>query len=623
MPPPQKNGNGLSGRGETSFAQLLVNLSAERAGVEEELRRLRFENDVLRQSVNPQVTLKDSKTLDFMGPNPHPRMPFNPTTNIAKLDHPFTDTTGLAAPEPCTDAFAPRPPDDTGVVHFGASNGHMDKKGSLALRHHSDGTDGFSPPRTPPLSRSTSVQHGRKSVHTNKNEMKKLVHAYEGKDMLETAGADRKSLRHKMLAGDELVFVPEAGDRDVSVTKRVTTTFTNLSAPGDSPSRAAALRMLKWWPFDAVVAFVVVLDFVVLGLTVQNSLHPSGRPTEDFILHVLDRSCTVFYVVELSIRFYGCGWRFCLKNGFIRLDCVLVACAVLELVMTTILNNMKEGNEIIGKLSVLRILRVARIGRAARLTVHLRTLWLLISGLHHSASTIFWTFIMITGITYAFALLGMEMLPPDDLDMSTLFNEVAVLHFGDLVQAMLTLLQVLTLDSIAGIYRPLITEADGAWMRLVVALYFILYILFVSIALMNLVTAVMVEGAMQQASEDREFIEKMEEEKKKKMLPELKDMFQLIDADGSGQVSLEELIEAPEELKNRLKEITGSGSPVEIFQLIDEDESNSLMVDEFLDGLLKCANGTGIQQFQMERLVRQVGRLKQVCVDDQGYAAYL
>eukprot|EP00929_Paragymnodinium_shiwhaense_P098654 TRINITY_DN6013_c0_g1_i2.p1 TRINITY_DN6013_c0_g1~~TRINITY_DN6013_c0_g1_i2.p1 ORF type:complete len:594 (-),score=94.64 TRINITY_DN6013_c0_g1_i2:271-2052(-) len=568
-----------------------------------------------------------SKKLDFMSADPQPRIPFIAVTNITKLDSNFPDTSGLSEPQCADDTAAPPPPDDVMVAGYALAN-------VRGLRWHA-GDSLATPPRTPrtPLSPSgwsmKSGTHGRRNPH-DKAETKKLVTAYEGSadnpvgatpSTTASASAGGKSMREKVLAGeDRAMLTPEDEDHG----KVQSATLTKVAAAKDSYNRPGcrdlALRLLKWWPFDALVAFVVLLDFVVLGVTVQNSLHPSGSETMDFVIYFMDRACTVFYVVELALRFYGCGWRWCLSNGFIRLDCILVACAVSELLMTTILTSMAEGKDIIGKMSVLRILRVARIGRAARLTVHLRTLWLLISGLQHSATTIFWTFIMITGITYAFALLGMELIPPDDLDTSTVYNALAVDHFGDLMQSMLTLLQVLTMDSIAGIYRPLITEAEGNGFKLVLAVYFLLYILFVSIALMNLVTAVMVEGAMQQANEDKEFVAKMEVERRKRMLPELREMFATIDIDGSGQVTLEELIDAPEELKCRLKEITGSGSPVEIFQLIDEDESNSLAVDEFLDGLLKCANGAGIYQFQMERLIRQVGRLKQVCVDGLGWS---
>merc|ERR1712232_1402609 len=111
-----------------------------------------------------------------------------------------------------------------------------------------------------------------------------------------------------------------------------------------------------------------------------------------------------------------------------------------------------------------------------------------------------------SGITYAFALCGMQIFPPRDLNTDTEFNAAAVAHFGSLMDTMLIWLQLLTLDSAAAFYRILIVDGE---MPLTASVYVITYIMVVSIATMNLVTAVMVEGAMQQAAEDKELLQKV------------------------------------------------------------------------------------------------------------------
>ena len=63
---------------------------------------------------------------------------------------------------------------------------------------------------------------------------------------------------------------------------------------------------------------------------------------------------------------------------------------------------------------------------------------------------------------------------------------------------MITLSQFVTQDSIAAIYSPLIKA------RPVLVLYFLALLFIVSIALMNLVTAVLVEGALEHARQEKE-----------------------------------------------------------------------------------------------------------------------
>jgi len=68
------------------------------------------------------------------------------------------------------------------------------------------------------------------------------------------------------------------------------------------------------------------------------------------------------------------------------------------------------------------------------------------------------------------------------------------------------------------------------------------FILVVSTALMNLITALMVENALAQAENDKEANKLHQLAKKKKMVAELHDLFQNLDKDGSGDVDLAELL---------------------------------------------------------------------------------
>ena len=63
-------------------------------------------------------------------------------------------------------------------------------------------------------------------------------------------------------------------------------------------------------------------------------------------------------------------------------------------------------------------------------------------------------------------------------------------HFPELFVTMLSLVQFVTLDSIGSIYAPLVRKDP------LLLIFFMLFILIVSIALMNLVTAVIVEGEL-------------------------------------------------------------------------------------------------------------------------------
>eukprot|EP00927_Polykrikos_kofoidii_P084314 TRINITY_DN8848_c0_g1_i3.p1 TRINITY_DN8848_c0_g1~~TRINITY_DN8848_c0_g1_i3.p1 ORF type:complete len:849 (+),score=154.29 TRINITY_DN8848_c0_g1_i3:86-2548(+) len=367
--------------------------------------------------------------------------------------------------------------------------------------------------------------------------------------------------------------------------------------------RAQAYNVLKHTMFDGFIGFVICLDGLLLGLEAQNDLRQFL--TSDAILKISGIVFKVVFLFELLLRFYAFGVKGAYSNSWIRFDCLLVVCSALDVVMLSV---VRAGEDVVTSIVIVRVFRLARLVRAARLMVQFRELWLLISGLRASFGTVMWTFLLLFLISYTFAVLGMEVIAPRDLQRNTPFKAVASEKFGGLMEAMLTLLQVVTLDSIAAIYRPLILDSDG--MPFFCTCYFVTFILFVSVALMNLVTAVMVEGSMQQADADREAMAALEEKRKKNLMPKLREMFEALDEDKSGEVSLDEIESAPKELTDQLRAITKVDDLTEIFHLLDDDDSGSVLIDEFLDGILKGSSGDVLQKLQMQRIMKQMNQLR-------------
>ncbi|CAL1153290.1 unnamed protein product, partial [Cladocopium goreaui] len=122
-------------------------------------------------------------------------------------------------------------------------------------------------------------------------------------------------------------------------------------------------------------------------------------------------------------------------------------------------------------------------------------------------------------LMYIAAVTGMELIKVDqELPVDHPYNAAASLCFRDTMDAILTLLQVFSFDSIGGIYRPLVKQNVFCFV------YFVLAMLILSIALMNLVTAVMVNSSLDQASQDKEAKKAWEAARKAKQMESLKKM---------------------------------------------------------------------------------------------------
>jgi hypothetical protein len=128
---------------------------------------------------------------------------------------------------------------------------------------------------------------------------------------------------------------------------------------------------------------------------------------------------------------------------------------------------------------VLRVFRLFRLARALRLLVQFRTLWMLVQGLIHSCSTIFYTVVLITLILYIFSCIGVETIAIPYIDEQSDFGDLVREYWSSVPNCMLSLVRFVTLDSIGSIYEPMIKQQNHLIM------FFMPFLLIVSIALMS------------------------------------------------------------------------------------------------------------------------------------------
>eukprot|EP00435_Cladocopium_sp_Y103_P034170 s309_g8.t1 len=111
--------------------------------------------------------------------------------------------------------------------------------------------------------------------------------------------------------------------------------------------------------------------------------------------------------------------------------------------------------------------------------------------------------------------------------------------------------------------------------------------LVVSIGLMNLVTAVLVENALENAEQEKELERLQLKNKVKGALPAMVEIFKVLDQDHSGCISREEIEHVPLDiLPSKLLESISIPSMADLFELLDVDGTGSLTQGEFVEGLL-------------------------------------
>jgi len=235
----------------------------------------------------------------------------------------------------------------------------------------------------------------------------------------------------------------------------------------------------------------------------------------------------------------------------------------------------------------------------------------LTEGFLSSAGTMASAVVMLVLTLYIFACLGAEVVAKQTWETKVV-NEFVGERFSTLPLIMLSLVQFITLDSISGFYFPMILE------RPAMSIYFLALIVFVGVAVMNLITAALVEAAVSSATEDKEMQSFYNRQKSKKLKPSLEKFFHVLDRTGDNVVTAQEIIEDLQNeltIPSNLRGIVTEARIVELFDQMDHDGNGKLSQEEFVNGMLMVAfSEVPVESKQMLHLLiktrSQMGRLE-------------
>jgi hypothetical protein len=374
----------------------------------------------------------------------------------------------------------------------------------------------------------------------------------------------------------------------------------------DPTRTTGCLSSLHWRDVLNVVGGVVIVSHIVcIGFTTEYSLQ--GRESQ--ILHILENLFLGYYIMEMFIFLFVDGWRTSFHDRWFCFDVLLVGIAILSQWLFPLLVYLTTGSgEVIGleKALIIRILRLGRLLRALRVIESFADLWKLVAGIIRSTRTVLSACVLIVIILYVFALVGVEVVRKDQklLDDETT-RELVLGHFDSVFGVFLTLVQFANADSIAGLYDPVIRVQP------VLALYFGAVWIVVTILLMNLVTAVVIQNAIDMGAEDAEATSREKKKRLQRMVPLLKDAFKAVDRSSDGKLQIDEIeLLCNLNLPRELKKIMEKDRMKDLFRRLDSDETGDVSMEEFVKGICQIAlSDVPIETTQMLSMLRVQGKV--------------
>ncbi|CAJ1341465.1 unnamed protein product [Effrenium voratum] len=366
--------------------------------------------------------------------------------------------------------------------------------------------------------------------------------------------------------------------------------------------------------FGYIIIAFIVANSLTMGIQADWMVTHIGEDAP-MVFDIFENMFAVVFTCELVMRifvynvnfFRMADWKW---NIF---DTLVVGLQLFDIITTLTIqagsNNQAGANfNFMRLVRLMRLLRILRLMRVLRFVQELRSMVMSIAA---SLRSLMWTIVLLAFLMYGVGVCLTQMVADRGLEDPLIMQRTPEikLFYGSLVEALVSLFAGIT----GGIdwndlLEPLETEI-GPWL----AALFVLYIAFAVLAMMNVVTGIFVESALQSTRADEE----------KEVRQQLQELFRHVDAGHDGCISWEEFrqhLENPdmmrcfESLGFDISEAYG------LFNLLDTDQSGNIECEELLEGCLRLrgpANAIDVATLQYSsKRVFEWWRGNMDCVQD-------
>jgi len=347
------------------------------------------------------------------------------------------------------------------------------------------------------------------------------------------------------------------------------------------PSAPCLTRWIEAPAFDLVCACVIILNSILIGCSIQ---WLTSHDEEHISMKVASYICSVFFAAELALRLCAQGCEFFLSpenRNWNWFDLLLVVLSVLDFVLTDLVG-MKGQQATLGSVvKTIKMLRIVRLFRVFRFFQELSLLALMVID---SMRSLVWALVMLTIITYVFAIC-LTSRASEYLKLADDRSEKVDQYFGSIGRTTHSLIQTMLAGVSWGEFSDVLYAVD--WFSH--ALFFF-YVFFTMLAVLNIITGVFVDNAVESARNQRDVMMQKEMEIKETYIREMRELFAQMDEDESGTITHQEIKEYLDDPRVLLYfQVLGldARDSEKLFSLIDERGNEEVSVQEFIDGCLR------------------------------------
>lgn len=347
--------------------------------------------------------------------------------------------------------------------------------------------------------------------------------------------------------------------------------------------------------FSAIITVLILVNVILLGVEVDlyasldvNQEVPSWYGTANAII-------VGIFVLEIGLKIFALGCRDFWRgrdSAWNVLDFTIVFISVLDVVLQLLSSTLDTGiASLVRAIRIARAVRGIRLIRIFRYITALRTLALSIIS---TLGSLFWTMALFMLMFYFFAIVLTQLVADncrflkmdgDSLGTGPLCREILPKYWASVPESMLTLFMAITNGvSWDETIRPL-REVSKVAIIFVVA-----YVALAVFAILNVVTGVFCNTAIESAHADKEVATIKQVNSKDQQLDSLRSVFREIDSRCTNEVSFEDVEEAISkgELGSFMEAMGVSTDDVwTLCMLLDSDKNGRIDLEEFVSGCMQ------------------------------------
>lgn len=336
--------------------------------------------------------------------------------------------------------------------------------------------------------------------------------------------------------------------------------------------------------FLGLLTLLIFLHVVLMGIEVDLAAS-TGAPLPDWF-DIFNLVLVSFFVVELCLKFaafgcapfwFGADWAW---NSF---DFLVIALSVLDVVLEFSLRASVSTGQV-RVFRVLRIFRYVRSIRVVRLFRYISALQVLTLSILGTMSSLAWTLVLLMLIIYSFGVVLTEIVLQHCGELSNCDEELTK-HWANLRQSMLSLFMAISQGlNWQDLLTPLLNVSE------VGAILLILYVIMTIFAILNVVTGVFCNTAIESAGADKDIRTLKQIQDKAQQVELLKSVFDEIDFEQVNEISFDDVKRclANGDLSSFMESMGISTNDVwTLFMLLDSDMTGLLDIDEFVNGCMQ------------------------------------